>query len=112
MSNEVRDENYYKVYPYRDIKKRSNDEIILVCTPLRFYTKNDEDFMFRWIKKIKCIVECYGMGNSLYLVIASNKIPNKYVLEIMGLFRRYKFEDGEQLKVFMNNENKIIFKGL
>lgn len=107
----MNDENYYKVYPRREIEELSAEEIILECTSLRFYTKNDESFMFRWINKIKSISKYYGIGTSLHLIVKSNKISTKDLLEFIGFFRRYNF-DVKQLKVFMNEENKIIFKSL
>lgn len=111
MNDQLRDENYYKVYPLREKEELSEGEVILVCSPLRFYTKNDENWMFRWIKKIKCITKFYGIGQSLHLIVCSNKISIECLLELIGLFRRYKF-DVKQLKVFMNKGNKAVFKSL
>jgi hypothetical protein len=88
-----------------------NKEIVLICTPLRFYTQNDEEQCFRWLKKIKSIDAIQGVGYELHLTIKSNQIANKDLLELIGLFRRYNF-DIKQLKLFMNDDNKIIFKGL
>jgi hypothetical protein len=87
------------------------DKIVLVCTPLRFYTHVDEEQCFRWIKKIKSINTADGIGRELHLIMKSNKIPNKDLLELIGLFRRYNF-DIKQLKVFMNEDNKAVFKSL
>jgi len=85
-----------------------NDPIILICTPLRFYTDNDEALCFEWIEKIQCIDECHGVGRELHLLVKSNKISNKDLLDLVGLFDRYKF-DSAQLKVFMNDTNKDWF---
>jgi hypothetical protein len=80
-------------------------QIILVCTPLLFCTPNDESLFFEWLKKIKCIEKCIGVGNELHLYILSKKIKNNDLLELMGVFRRYNF-DLNQLKIFMNSKNK------
>ena len=32
-----------------------NEQITLICTPLKFYTDNDEALCFEWIEKIKSI---------------------------------------------------------
>jgi hypothetical protein len=83
-------------------------EIVLKCIPLRFYTQNDEDICFEWIKKIKCIKKYVGVGRELHLYISSNNISNDNLLDLMGLFDRYKF-DSSQLKIFMNDKNKDWF---
>jgi len=86
-----------------------NNKIILVCSPLRFYTKNDEDLCFKWIKKIKCISKHIGIGRELHLYILSKEIPHNDLLDLMGLFDRYKF-DSKQLNVFINDNNKDLFE--
>ncbi len=85
-----------------------DEEVILICTPLKFYTKNDEDLCFGWIKKIKCIKKFKGIGRELHLFIFSKKIQNEELLDFIGLFDRYKF-DSVQLKIFINEENKHLF---
>lgn len=85
-----------------------NKEIILKCSPLRFYTKDDEELFFEWVKKIKCIHKFEGVGRELYLYISSTKISNDDLLNLMALFDRYKF-DVSQLKIFMNDSNKDWF---
>ena len=88
-----------------------NKEIVLKCSPLRFYTLIDEDGCFHWIKKIESIVKYEGIGRELHLILKSSRIPIKDLLELIGLFRRYNF-DIKQLKIFMTDENKIVFEGL
>lgn len=82
--------------------------IVLVCTPLQFYTENDEELFFAWIDKIKCITQIKGIGRELHLFIASNEIPSDDLLNLIGLFNRYKF-DIKQLRVFMNENNREWF---
>lgn len=83
-----------------------NKEIIIVCSPLSFYTEHDEELFFKWIKKIKCIKEYKGIGKALHLHIKSNAISNNDLLDLFGLFDRYKLNEAEQLRVFMNEQNK------
>lgn len=83
-------------------------KIILICTPLRFYTQNDETLCFEWIKKIKCIKKHIGVGRELHLYVSSKKISNSDLLDLMGFFNRYKF-GANQLKVFMSDKNKEWF---
>ncbi len=65
---------------------------ILICTPLRFYCQNDETVYFEWISKIKSIKNVQGIGRELHLTIDTNKISNQDLLDLMGLFARYKFK--------------------
>ena len=88
-----------------------DNNVVLKCAPLRFYTQTDEDHCFAWIKKIKPIDIVEGIGQELRFIMKSNKISNQDLLELIGLFRRYHF-DLKQLKIFMNDDNKIIFKSL
>lgn len=87
-----------------------NKQIVLVCAPLRFYTAIDENLFFTWIEEIKSIVEIKGIGKVLYLYITSTQISNDDLLNLIGLFDRYKF-DNSQLKIFMNEDNKEWFEG-
>ncbi len=84
-------------------------KVTLICTPLRFYTQNDEGLLFEWLKKIKSIKEIKGVGRELHLHFDSNNIVNEDLLDLMGIFDRYKF-DQVQLKVFMNETNKEWFE--
>ena len=86
-----------------------NNEIILICSPLRFYTQNDEQLCFDWIEKIKGIKKYEGVGRELHLHILSKDISNDDLLDLIGLFDRYKF-NADQLKVFMNDQNKEWFE--
>lgn len=85
-----------------------NKDIILKCSPLRFYTEDDEELFFEWVKKIKCINKFEGVGRELHLYITSKNIPDNDLLNLMALFDRYKF-DADQLKVFINESNKDWF---
>jgi hypothetical protein len=82
--------------------------IVLICKPLRFYTENDEALFFGWLEKITCIEQIKGIGKKLHLFIALQHIPNNDLLDLIGLFSRYKF-DIKQLRVFMNEDNKEWF---
>lgn len=85
--------------------------MVLVCESVRYYSSIDEELCFKWIKKIKSINTIEGIGKELHLIMKSNEISTKDLLELIGLFRRYSF-DIQQLKIFMNDKNKIIFKSL
>ena len=63
---------------------------------------------FSMVEKIECIIEFRGVGNALFLHFISKKISDDNLLDLFGIFDRYKF-DSNQLKVFMNKENKDWF---
>ena len=73
---------------------------------MRFYVYNDEVALFDWLAKIKCIQNTEGVGRELHLHISSQKISDDDLLNLMGIFKRYRFSNPEQLRKFMNEENK------
>jgi hypothetical protein len=83
--------------------------IKLICTPLRFYTPNDEDLLFTWLEKIQSIQKIEGVGRELHLFIPSTVIPDDDLCDLMGVFDRYKF-DAQQLEVFKTEHNKDWFE--
>lgn len=95
-----------------NLKTKQQDNIKknveLICTPLRFYNDNDEDFLFAWIHKVKSIKDATGYGRELHLTIEDKNIPNDDLLDLMGIFDRYKF-DTKQLEAFKNEANKKWF---
>jgi len=84
-------------------------DIVLVCSPLRFYTHNDETLCFEWIQKISCIKDYKGVGRALHLFVSSSDIANEDLLDLIGLFDRYGF-DMQQLNIFKNEENEKLFQ--
>lgn len=84
-------------------------EIILTCTPLRFYTETDEALLFQWLKAVPCITTIQGVGRELHLHIANPTISHDDLLNLMGIFDRYKFNTN-QLLVFKNEENAYLFE--
>lgn len=85
-------------------------KITLIFTPLRFYTQDDEDLFFGWINKIKSVKSYKGIGRELHVYLSSKRISFVDLKNLMGLFDRYKLENPEQLKVFMNERNKDLFE--
>lgn len=86
-----------------------NSKTTLICTPLRFYSPNDEELLFAWINKIPSIINIKGIGRELHLHFASNVIANSELRDLIGIFKRYKFDE-DQLRVFMNESNKDWFE--
>ena len=95
-------------FPYEKYKKLKT----LICTPLRFYSQQDENLLFQWIKKVKCIKSYKGIGKELHLYLSYKDIPylsykdipsQSDLANLMGIFKRYKF-DCKQLEIFKKNE--------
>ena len=85
-----------------------NPEINLILTPLEFYSSNDEDALFEWIGKNKCIQTIKGTGKELHLVVSSKNIPDNDLRDLLGLCMRYQF-GMKQLAVFLNDSNRSWF---
>lgn len=71
---------------------------IIICTPLKFYTQNDETFLFKWLKKIKSIKHIEGIGIELHLHVDSKTITKPELREFRGIFKRYNFENIDQIE--------------
>lgn len=87
----------------------NNNKIILICKGVLFYSENDENAFFEWIKKFEHIERFWGKGNELYLEFANNDISIDKLIELTALFARYKI-DLNQLAVFKNEINKELFE--
>lgn len=84
--------------------------VILVCTALRFYAPNDEVALFERLRKITCISEIKGVGKELHISIASSKISDDELRDLLGIFKRYNFENSKQLEVFKDVNNAYWFE--
>lgn len=82
--------------------------IQLICTPLRFYARYDEDAFFWWLKQIPCIEKFEGIGRELHLYVPTKEISDTHLRNLRGVFKRYNF-DRTQLRVFMTEANQRIF---
>jgi hypothetical protein len=85
------------------------DMVTLIFTPLRFYSKEDEDLFFNWLEMLPCIKDFKGMGRELHVNVTKNITFNDYK-NFRGMFKRYKFKNTDQIKLFMNETNKDWFE--
>src|SRR5579872_4746880 len=72
--------------------KNMNPKITLLCKSVWYYSLIDEDMFFTWIEKIPAIVKYDGKLDELYLYVKSKKIKNIDLIELIGLFYRYKLD--------------------
>ena len=70
--------------------------LIIICTPLRFYSQGDEELFFEWIKRIKSVESYKGQGRELHLYFLSGQIP------LFGIFciSCLRFADSIEFFVF------------
>lgn len=73
-------------------------EFILILTPLRFYSHEEEDLFFEWLKRIPCVKKYQGIGRELHVTVSSTKISFNDQINLEGLFKRYRFKNPDQLK--------------
>lgn len=83
---------------------------ILILTPLRFYSPEDEALFFQWIDGMRFIKSYKGIGRELHLNVSNRSIDFNDYRSIHGLFKRYKLKNIDQLKkVFGTKENEDWF---
>ncbi len=80
----------------------------LLCKKVKFYSINDEDAFFGWIKRLDCIKKIDAAGDELYLDIVDRGLNDQDLSELLGLLYRYKI-DMKQLARFQTEENKPWF---
>ncbi|MFA6065645.1 MAG: hypothetical protein WC707_00505 [Candidatus Babeliaceae bacterium] len=73
--------------------------------PQGFYHINDEHFLFEWISLLTCVTSI----DAYYLTIKSKRIKRDDLENLIGIFKRYEFENIEQLNIFRNKYNEDIF---
>ena len=84
------------------------ENVKLICKKIIFYSAFDDDAFFEWLKKISCVSSVKGFGEELHINIDKSKLVEENLREILALFFRYNI-DMEQLKVFLNDDNKCWF---
>lgn len=87
-----------------------NNKIVLELTPLLYYSTFDEDWFFKWLKKLKCVKDTQGILRSLYVTIQT-PITKKEYWELKAMFRRYG-HDINKLRVFKEHfkESDLMLK--
>jgi hypothetical protein len=77
-----------------------------------FYGQIDRGIFFKWLAKIKCINKMEERDDQLYLSVLAADISQRDLLKLIGLFDRYRLSDKEQLRIFINDKNKIFFEDI
>lgn len=87
-----------------------NGLIELQAKRVYYYSEFDEDSFFQWLERIPCFEKCEGVGRILYIDIVEEKLDQNCLIELLGLFYRYKV-DMTQLKQFDRKEWSEWFQG-
>lgn len=82
-------------------------QLTITIYPQGFYHINDEHALFEWIAKIKCVEKVVAYD----LYIKSKRITLGDIENLIGIFKRYNFQNIEQLNVFRNKYNEKAFIG-
>lgn len=86
----------------------ANNEIVIVCKRVKFYSKFDEAAFFESLEKIKSIGKVEGKGDSILLTMSDSSISDEDLDKLVGLFRRYKISM-KQLEGIVNDTNRELF---
>lgn len=85
-----------------------NKKKMVILTPIRFYSPEDEELFFNWLDKITCIKSYQGIGQELQVLMYPRTITFDEYRNLYGLFKRYRFKNPEQLKeLFETDESKL-----
>lgn len=86
-----------------------NETVILTCSSIIFYSQQDENTFFSWIKKMECISHASQVKKNILLYIWANDIHDYDLRNLLALFNRYKIRNMKQLSIFLNDENRKWF---
>lgn len=81
-----------------------NKNKILILTPLRFYSHEDEELFFHWLEKIPTVKRVKGIGKELHVTLSKDPITFNEYRNFLGIFKRYKIKSPEQLKILFGTE--------
>ena len=84
----------------------NNNEMIIECKRVKFFSRYDEDAFFECLTKIKSITNVKGKRDSIFLTV--NDLSDDDVYNLVGLFRRYKVKM-DTLEQFLNESQKDMF---
>jgi hypothetical protein len=75
---------------------------------VRFYSAQDEDNFFSWLRKFALVKNVVGQGDNILIECESVNMPDDALRELIALFFRYDV-DTKQLDVFLTDENRSWF---
>jgi hypothetical protein len=55
----------------------------------RFFSQLDERAFFGWLKKLSCVSDVEGKGDTLFIRVLESKVDEYALRELLALFQRY-----------------------
>jgi len=84
-------------------------ELTFIGKNITFYSAIDEEFFYKWIKQIKVIDKLEHTDDEWVFYMKGHEISKQDLDKLVGFFARYKL-DTKQLKVYLNEQNKVWLK--
>lgn len=86
-------------------------KIVIPCERVKFYSREDEDLFFEWIKQIPCIRHVSGERDVMYLHMTHKKTTKHELKTLVALFRRYNI-NLKVLDILINSKNRAFFESI
>jgi len=86
----------------------NNQESILTCKNVKFYSEKDKEAFFEWTRKIECVENISGSDKHVIIHLMGDAVHDFELRDLLALFYRYKV-DMKQLKRFLTIDNKRWF---
>ncbi|HEY9142010.1 MAG TPA: hypothetical protein VIN93_14025 [Bryobacteraceae bacterium] len=64
-----------------------------------FFSQLDEDAFFEWLKKLPCVLNVEGKGDTLFIRVLKSRVDEYALRDLLALFQRYRI-DMKQLSTF------------
>ncbi|GAB7125547.1 hypothetical protein JCM19000A_00540 [Silvimonas sp. JCM 19000] len=97
----------------------SKNIVELAAREIIFYSTHDEQSFFEWIKKIPCVEEYSGRGDTLFLYVKRDLLDEDMLRDLIALFHRYGIEmgqlrkfDDESFSEWFNNPEKYWYRSV
>ena len=82
----------------------------LVASQVKFYSDQDEDVFFGWLKSISCVQDIRGVGDNIEIEVDDKKVDSPALRELIAICTRYEIEMS-QLALLETDQNRAWFAG-
>ena len=81
----------------------TSTEVELKARATRFFSQLDERAFFDWLKRLRCVSNVEGRGDTLFIRVVESKVDETALRDLLALFWRYGISM-KQLAVFDKRE--------